>query len=427
MCSVISIDRRSTAYQKAYRILSISLLAGLAIYSFFLANRSGDFQVFLEAGKLLKSGENPYHQWLLNKQCLYFYSPLWAILISPFTEYAYLIKLLWLLTNVFFLHRIWRICQAQLSIKFLSSKQQFFFLLLLAVCTHRFVLYNFMMIQMTIFIVWAILESLGLFDKKKLLAGALILALAINIKLLALVALPYLIYRGYFKAFGLTVLFLLIYLLLPSVYLGWERNVFLHQQWWSVINPSTVEHLFDTELGPHDLSALIPNLLMETSSNDYTLRRHILTLSLDNTLLILNVFRGGLIVLTVYFLGTSIFKKRGVGSARLKEISYLLLIVPLIFPHQQKYAFFFAFPAVMFLLKYLFTAERTPKKTAVWVLFLLSFTLMTLTSDAFIGRDLNKLTQFYKLITYGTLLLIPALILAESQISKTQKEYPERV
>ena len=60
------------------------------------------------------------------------------------------------------------------------------------------------------------------------------------------------------------------------------------------------------------------------------------------------------------------------------------------------------------------------------ILIFLSFVLMTLSTDGLIGRNLNDITQHFKTITWGALLLVVALILAKpkfsGQLSKQEAE-----
>ncbi len=94
-------------------------------------------------------------------------------------------------------------------------------------------------------------------------------------------------------------------------------------------------------------------------------------------------------------------------------------MMPLLFPHQQKYAFLLAGPALFYLAYVLvlnFRAEARHLGKSRWIaiviLSILSFALMTLTTDSLVGRSLNLITQHYKLITWGALVLILILVIA---------------
>lgn len=278
----------------------------------------------------------------------------------------------------------------------------------------RFLLYNFGLIQMTIFMLWAILESNRLFDQNKPVQGSILLALAINIKLLPLVVLPYLVYRKKYKPFLWTILFLIVFLFLPVLFIGYETNSFLLSEWWHVINPSQKGHQFETERGVHSLTALVPTLLMVTEG-ELTMKRNIMNLSPDLVSKITLLVRLLFIVFTLYFLSNSRNKFNSVMQKNW-ELAYITLVIPLIFPHQQKYVFYMLFPAIAYITYFLiytyndnYKLVRKSRWNVVLGLMIASFVLMTLTTDGVIGRHYNNITQHYKTITYGAILIAVAL------------------
>jgi hypothetical protein len=392
---------------------------------------NGDFKVFLEASKLVMNGKNPYHLWIFISEgnyAFFFNSPLWATLLIPFSLLPnFVANFLWLLLNLWFLTRIWRLLAGYTNLEYtLTKKQRNLLLALVILLNIRYIIYNFEMIQLTIFLLWGSLESLNLISNRREIGGGALLALIINIKLLPIVLIPYLIYRKKMKGLLFTLAFSLIFLLIPAVVIGWKTNATLLTAWWSVINPFNLEHLTEVDLGLHGLTALIPPLLSETQGA-LPYARNICNLDLETTTLILNGIRFGLILLSLYFLGWPPFKPSKSELDALREISYLLLIIPLIFPHQQKYAFLLALPALYYISYFLLISYKkgagginTKKYYTILTLFILSFILMTLTTDGIIGRNLNLITQHYKAITYGAIILIFNLLLCSpAQLQET--------
>jgi len=285
----------------------------------------------------------------------------------------------------------------------------------------RFILYNFAMIQMTIFLLWGCLESVDLIKAKKNIFGGFLLALVINIKILPIVIIPYLLYRKQFKSIAYTLIFSLIFLLLPSLYLGWSNNIFLLNEWWSAINPSNSEHLIESDLRLHSLTALIPPLLTETSSK-IKISRNIIEIGKEAAILALNITRVSIVFLSFYFIKWPPFVKEKSRLSQLRELAYIILTIPLIFPHQQKYAFALAIPAIFYLCHFIVVnfqqRKEVIKKTKWFILIAVvfaSFILTTLSTDGLIGRELSNITQHFKTITWGTILLIFALMLADPQ------------
>ena len=188
--------------------------------------------------------------------------------------------------------------------------------------------------------------------------------------------------------------------------------------WFETINPVNSEHLLETDLGPHSLTAWIPVLLTDTEGV-LEAQRNMVNLDRDRDILIMNLIRLALLGLTLYVLKWPPFKRTILLEQSLYEISYLFLFIPLIFPHQQKYAFFCLLPAWFYLTNSWYSLylkgkdEGCSKLRFIFLTGLIctSFLLMTLTTDGLIGRDLNEITQHHKLITIGACLLIPALII----------------
>lgn len=391
-----------------------ALLGALAVIIFIKeVQGNGDFKVFLEASKLIAEGENPYGEWIFVSEgnyAKYYYSPLWAVLLFPFLSLSNILpNAIWLLLNYFFLYRIFSLLRNKLFDFNLSEKQSFLISLFSTLLSIRFILYNLDMLQMTPFIIWGVLESNRLAKEKQNILAGVLLAFIINIKIIPIVILPYWIYRKQVIPSLVAVVSFILFLILPATLIGMEFNSELLKSWWHTMNPSNVEHLIEDEFGAHSLTALCTTLFMETESI-FQYKRNIVELSLNHIQLIINSIRA-ILILTVLALlkPKSLFKSRK-GVIELKELSYLLLLIPLIFPRQQKYAFLLALPAQYYVVSFLVLQYRRVKNTFQWKLVLVlvccSFLLMTATSDLLLGRNLSKITQHYKLITYGALALL---------------------
>jgi hypothetical protein len=89
------------------------------------------------------------------------------------------------------------------------------------------------------------------------------------------------------------------------------------------------------------------------------------------------------------------------------------LIIPLIFPHQQYYAFFFIFPASTYLIFYLTRIygdkqatpqDQPPRKNKMMMIILLSLVYL-MTNGHFILGTFNPILEHYKILTYGVFIL----------------------
>lgn len=393
-------------------IPAIAILAWILIE----AKQRNDFDIFLAASSDLAKDENIYTN-TYSEWYHYYYSAFFAMLLVPFTFLpVYIVKVLWLTLNVFFLYRIWVICSSFIDLSKLPKKLVLALGILSFLFVLRFVRDNFHVGQMTICMLYLSLEGINFILKEKKTAGAALLALAINIKLLPLVILPYLFWRLEIKAGILVIVFYITLMLLPSAFIGHEYNTFLLSEWWKLINPTNTEHVIDvSERSFHGLSTLLPTLLMENVNENYALplKRNIADLSVQQVNLVLNITRLALVAFTFYFLRSLPFKKAFSPLHTLWEISYILLIVPLIFPHQQHYAFFFIFPAVIYLLYFLFVIYQGKtndlgKNKLITVTVLLSLIFLVCNSTIILGHY-REYYDHFKILTYAALLLIVPL------------------
>jgi len=389
----------------------------LLVFLGFEASHRGDFKVFLEAAEAVNAHKNVYALWLSNSCCQYYYSPFFAMLLIPFTYVPYyVVNFLWLSADIYFLYRIWKFVSSKLDFSFFSAKEYRLFIVIAIALSIRFLLYNFDMVQMTIFLLWAMFESLNLFENKKNIQGALLLALVINIKIMPIAMIPYLLLRRKFIPALWVVLFSVAFVCLPAIFLGMEYNNFLLAAWFKAINPTNTEHNIDTYLGTQSLTSWLAPLLMHTGG-ELTLKRNIANLDVSTVNWIINIARAIFIGATLYFTGLTFFREAKSKLRRLWELSYIMLIIPLVFPHQQKYEFFLSFPGLTYIAYFLIYhyhyqfayLSKSKWKTCI-VLLSISFLLNTLTSDLFIGKHLSDITQHYKSITYGTIVL--AVLLA---------------
>lgn len=285
-----------------------------------------------------------------------------------------------------------------------------FFILLFSI---QFILYNVAMIQITLFLLWAIFESLNFIFNGKNVIGGIILGIAINIKLMPILILPYLFYRGYFKSILIIVLTFITLMYIPSISLGFKFNNVLLSEWWKIINPSNKEHLFETGIGTHSIVALIPVYLTNTVGEMHY-QRNFLNLSYHTVEIIINITRIGIVLLSILYFSSPPFKKEMNKIKTFWEISYFVLIIPLLLPHQQKYAFILAIPMITYLIYFFintYKIQSSKSHTIVLYTFILSLLFFSpLYGSDIIGKFLFDYTQHFRLLTIATIILIPISI-----------------
>lgn len=413
-----------TSFKNHFKEKWLYYLLGLLGFILILseAQGRGDFAIFTVASQDLFEGKNIYYI-AYNEWYHYYYSVLFAVLIYPFTFLPlYLAKVIWLLANVFFVFRIWKIISSWLPISILSTKNQKLFTFLSFVFIFRFLLNNFHLAQMTIFILYLSLEGLKFIREGKALKGAALIALGIDIKLLPLFFIAYLIYRKEWKATLYILGFILLFLVLPIPFIGTEQNMFLLTERWNLLNPTNKEHIFDTaERSFHSLTTFLTVLLVQNCGDEHALpiKRNIADISAEQLTLVITLVRLFFITLTLYFLHSKPFTKVRSNLQGLYEISYICILIPLVFPHQQHYAFFFIFPATTYLIFYTLVLfyqsnslknEQNFRKKKIGLVSTLILVFLVTSSHLLLGQFGNHYDHF-KIITYGVLILVPLLAL----------------
>lgn len=403
----------------------ILLIIIAVVTSIISTTDGGDFDVYLGAAKKLSDGQNIYAPPFV-KGLQYYYSVFFALLLIPFHKFIFVTEFIWLLASYYWLYRIWQLCKDYFDIDRLTGKQQNQWLLFTFLLALQFIMYNISVIQVTIFLLWAILESLRLIQQKKEITAGLLLALIINIKVMPVLILPYLFYRGYFKSIITIIIASVALIYLPAIFIGNDYNNFLLAEWWKIINPQNKEHLFETNIGPHSLVALIPVYLIDTTG-DLPYKRNFVNLDAATVKLVINISRLLLLAISFFYLRSMPFRKETNKLKSFWEISYFLLIIPLLMPHQMKYAFLFSLPMIMYLLYFYFVTWKLPRSTAytiVLIVFLVTqiFFYSPVYGRDLIGKFLFNYTQHFRYLTIATLLLIPvSLYCSPKKISAVKK------
>ncbi len=385
------------------------LLIGICVL--FVWTESGqvrnDMDIFLAASEDLFAGGDIYTEKYFGIYH-YFYSVLFATLIHPLTWLPiFLVRIIW---SIFGLFVVWRIITLLLRFvpgKILERSGRYLLIFSLIFFSLRFIRSNLHLGQINHWILWMSLESLWLIWSGKRVLGGSVLALAINIKLLPVVFLPYLFYRGEFKAFSTVIVALVMFFVLPSLWIGYEKNNELLHCYWHRIDPTQNRHVFDhEETSFHSLTTLVSTMFVEDAQehNGLLIKRNLIGLDSEQVHKTINMIRIVFVLLTLWFLRSLPFVRVEDNSRRLYEISYLFLASSLLFPHQQHYAFITTMPAILWLIVYLRSYTSGKWLLVTLIIVYLSFNLSLLYGG------LNPILNHFKVLTWGSLLLLLLLI-----------------
>jgi hypothetical protein len=404
--------------QKAQLWIFISLICIFIIGEY---SRLGDFLIYLEASvDFFKNEEIYVRRYGAPAVFPYMGSPTLAFLLYPFTLLPFLVAAsIWKIINIFLILRVWWLLRQYLPFHRYSNSDNFK-LTLYSFLSISFLLYfNFHLVQFTIFLLFSVLESIyRIRNKKQISFGALILSLGIITKLLPVVAIPYFIFRGYFKAAFLSLTFTFLLFFVPSLYVGLEYNTAQNLAWANSINPSQSLNVFDVSTrNIHGVASLISTLTIDGIGNSYSLKvkRNIVDLDPQIVIILILVVKLFLICFSLFFLNLkSIFRDNDSRIKQLWELSYILGVIPLIFPQQRSYAFLFLFPAIASLVHHcFFYAKKINYKYALLLILILTLTNLELL--------LGHFRQYYwhfKTLTYASLFLLLLLSLKRPAVSK---------
>lgn len=397
---------------KSRWLLVLLVLIGI-VYCLIEAQGEGDFYIFMWASGELYKHLNIYdHQYLSAYN--YYYSVLFALLLEPFFFISFFwVKFFWLILNLCLFFHLFYLLSVSSLIKNLNSKQTQYFLTFTFLFSFRFLHENIHCSQVTILMLWTCIYGIYCIYNQQTYKGSFILALGINIKLFPLVLLPYLFYRGFFKEVVLVCLFYLGLMFFPSLIIGHDFNMAQIKSWWQLINPSNTNHILDVdERSFHSLSTLLSTLFIKDVPDLYAMpiRRNLFNISIEHYTILLLTVKSILIALTLNFLKWPPFKRSNSKFEMLVELAYILLVIPLIFPHQQHYAFLFAVPAFVIVVYFIILkSEEIQKGQRKIIIALLCLSFLFCSSKIILGAY-NNYFEHFKILTYGALILIPCLI-----------------
>ena len=133
-------------------------------------------------------------------------------------------------------------------------------------------------------------------------------------------------------------LYSLIFLFIPGVFIGFDFNNELLKAWLGSISSVNANSIMD-DYGRQSLSSLVPAFFADTPIQ-FGFKRNLVSLSPDAIQVILQGFRA-LILLLLLFLFSKPFHKVVNKRIIFYELSLICAVTPLFFPHQGKYSFFY--------------------------------------------------------------------------------------
>jgi Glycosyltransferase family 87 len=376
-----------------------------------------DWDIFIAASRDLFEGVDLYATTYFDGYH-YYYSLFFATLLYPFTLVPAAVgKFVWVCLNMAMIAAVLRSVWMWFDWQGISIQAKRWVFVLIFLGTLRFLKSNVHLGQTTILLLFLSLEALHLDERKKEWSAGLLLSLAINIKLLPAVLLPYWMYRARWKSVVIAGTCIMLWWLLPAAWLGAERTSTLMHSYVELINPAQDKHVLDVEeTSFHGLSTLLSTLFSSHAHehNGPGWKRNIADCSMETLSILINAARLFFVLFILYFLRTLPFKSATSSLHRAWELSYVLLVIPLIAPHQQHYAFLFALPAIAYV-SYFLLVIKPKRAVMLWSAFLVAMVSFNLA--LWLGA-FNVWYNHYKILTYGALILVVLLALLVPPVEK---------
>ncbi|MGB2706251.1 MAG: glycosyltransferase family 87 protein [Candidatus Omnitrophota bacterium] len=354
-----------------------------------------DFRVYYKTGERFLAKEDIYAR--PDESITPFkYSPMFAMLVSPLALLPpKAASLVFFTINFAALLIVFILSRRLIVHDKISFKESIFLYVLSAVFSVRFILHALDSGQVGIIMLALVLMALYFLHKKKDVISAGFMAFSIMFKYASGIFLPYFAMRKKIKFVALVVVFILLYCLLPAVYVGMEKETSYVKSWIPFISRTSFDRASLYDYKNQSLPALV--LRYFTADTPYNIS--VLNLTFNQGIIL--ALAAGLIIYMFI-----IYPKTNAPLASL-DYSLLLLAMVLFNPNAWMHNFVAVIFAYMALFHCLIKTNFKDRFTLFFVL--LSFALLTLSSETFIGDNLEGVLEKFSVATIGMLVLMVPL------------------
>ncbi len=386
------------------------VVAWMVTIALMLTGRN-DLDIYLQAAHDLLHGQDPYTQ-RYYEHYNYFYSPVFALLVAPLGLLGAVgAKAVWGLATLLAALRSLQLLLRWAGLQELPPVRQAAITFFAGLFLFQAVRDNINLSQLTVLLLWACVEGLHRIDQGRVWVGALLIALALDTKLIPLVLLPYLAFRGHWRALLAVVIGVLVLQIIPLLVFGWDEGLALFRSRWALLDPASPRHILDEE-EPSMISwgSLLSAYLSTEGGNVNTLDapRNLAQLSLQSITVLVWTGRLLLALITLYFVRWPPFRAAATSLHRFRELGYLFACTILLFPHQRPYSLFLAAPAVVWLCRHAVVMSAGQGARSYAVLGGATFIYLGMNANLIAGEWAHYYDH-YKLLSFVVVLLLVLL------------------
>lgn len=375
--------------------LIVIIFSGLFIQYQIRAPRRNysDYSCFYKAGKDILQGKNPYIK-DSEEISTFKYTPIFALFMAPLAIFDQKTSAsLFFLLNLCAVFFIFSLSRKLIFFKEISANSEFFLFVLVSLINFRFVLNCLHSAQVGLFIMLAVVSGLFFISKAKNAVGASFIGIAIMIKYMPALFIPYFFIKMKFKISFLILVAVVIYCLLPGLFIGLKYNFFLLKE--------LIPHISSTSLGE---GAFFDEKMQSLWA--FPFRAFTGISSFSATVFTLCIF----VILTLFIVisNKKQIKKEEELFTNCLDYGLVFILIPLFNPHGWIHNFVTLIFPTMLVIYYLMLCNFKDK--LVLSLVLVYFVLTTFGSPSFVGEAMQTILERFSIVIFGSLFLFAAIV-----------------
>ena len=325
------------------------------------------------------------------------YSPTFAMMVAPLALFSQKSASLIFFTINFACLLLIFVLSRKLIVKLeIPHKWSVFLYTVSLLGSFRFILYVLDSGQVGIVMLTAVIAGLYFIEAKKDALGSVFMATGIMVKYMPAVFLPYFALKKNPKVVFYTLIFVALLCLAPTLYVGLDTGIQYIKNWLPFISDTSLDpgswyNFKNQSIYSFALRSLTEGSTYKTSFANFTFNQTIFT---------------SLVAVFIFYLFIILRRKDSVYNKQ-ADYSLLLILMALLNPNAWMHNFVIFIFVYMTIFYYLIKVGFKDK--IVLVLAILAFALTTITSETFIGDNLEIVFEKMSCITVGTLILAASL------------------
>jgi len=363
-------------------LVLLAFILFLLLFLFKIKGDMVDFEVNYEAGKRLSRGETLYRA--ADEHYMFKYLPASSILYLPLSYLPLdVAKAIWYFLVIFCSFSL-----VYISYKILPSREikSIYVIVIPPLILAKFFFreiqlgqINTLVTTILLLMIWFLVYDKKLNPSKKEIFAGLFWGLGTALKPYALIFFPYFIVKKKWKSLLSGIGILLVALLAPSLFYGFQGNLLVIKEWASTLSQST-----PSLITSQDNISILAFFTKWTGSQNISL-----------------VLSGVIVTLIGFLILFLVLKGKEINQASVLECSCLFILIPLISPLGWDYTLLISVLGIMIIINNFF------RYTKLWRgVLVVNFCIISLSLYDTMGRELYATFMSWSVITVNFLVII---------------------